>query len=86
MRLNTVRFTSPVRANSRVRGRFVLRKLDDVEGGIQCTWTVTFEIEGAERPACMAEHVVRRYFRKLGSSADAGTPWRHGHATCNRGF
>ena len=62
--LNQVRFTSPVRADSRVRGRFVLTKLDDIEGGIQCTWTVTFEIEGATGPACVAEHVVRRYFRK----------------------
>ena len=62
--LNKVRFTNPVRAGSRVRGRFVLSRLDDVEGGIQCTWTVTFEIEGVERPACVAEHVVRRYFRK----------------------
>ena len=62
--LNKVRFTNPVPAGSRVRGRFVLAKLDDVEGGIQMTWTITFEIEGVERPACVAEHVVRRYFRK----------------------
>ena len=62
--LNKVRFTNPVPAGRRVRGRFVLAKLDDVEGGIQMTWTITFEIEGIERPACVAEHVVRRYFRK----------------------
>lgn len=62
--LNKVRFTNPVLAGSRVRGRFVLAKLDDVEGGIQMTWAITFEIEGVERPACVAEHVVRRYFRK----------------------
>ena len=62
--LNKVRFTNPVPAGSRLRGRFVLAKLDDVEGGIQMTWTITFEIEGVERPACVAEHVVRRYFRK----------------------
>ena len=42
--LNKVRFTNPVPAGSRVRGRFVLAKLDDVEGGIQMTWTITFEI------------------------------------------
>ncbi len=61
--LNKVRFTNPVRAESRVRGRFVLARLDDVDNGIQMTWSVTFEIEGVERPACIAEHVVRRYFR-----------------------
>ncbi len=62
--LNKVRFTNPVRAGSQVRGRFALSKLDDIEDGIQMTWTITFEIEGVERPACIAEHVVRRYFRK----------------------
>ena len=67
--LNKVRFTNPVLAGSRVRGRFVLAKLDDVEGGIQMTWTITFEIEGVERPACVAEHVVRRYFRKTETPA-----------------
>ena len=66
--LNKVRFTNPVRAGSRVRGRFVLAKLDDVDNGIQMTWSVTFEIEGVERPACIAEHVVRRYFRATGSA------------------
>ena len=63
--LNKVRFTSPVPAGSRVRGRFVLTRLDDLENGIQMTWTVHFEIEGVERPACIAEHVVRRYFRTV---------------------
>ena len=62
--LNKVRFTNPVRAGSRVRGRFILSKLDDLDDGIQMTWTVTFEIEGIDRPACVAEHVVRRYFPK----------------------
>ena len=61
--LNKVRFTNPVPAGSCVRGRFVLTQLDDVDNGIQMTWTVRFEIEGVERPACIAEHVVRRYFR-----------------------
>ena len=63
--LNKVRFTNPVLAGSRVRGRFILSKLDDLDDGIQMTWTVTFEIEGIDRPACVAEHVVRRYFPKV---------------------
>ena len=33
--LNKVRFTNPVRAGSRVRGRFVLGKLEDIDGGMQ---------------------------------------------------
>ena len=67
--LNKVRFTNPVLAGSRVRGRFVLSQLDDVENGNQMTWAVTFEIEGVARPACVAENVVRRYFR-AGATAD----------------
>ena len=61
--LNKVRFTNPVPAGSKVRGRFVLTKLLDIDNGISMTWTVTLEIEGVARPACVAEHVVLRYFR-----------------------
>ncbi|MDB5848755.1 MAG: MaoC family dehydratase [Rhodoferax sp.] len=71
--LNKVRFTHPVRAGSRVRGRFVLAQLDDVDNGIQMTWRITFEIEGETRPACVAEHVVRRYFRATASQQGAQT-------------
>lgn len=69
--LNKVRFTNPVRAGSRVRGRFVLTKLEDIANGIQLTWTISFEIEGIERPACVAEHVVRSYFRANTSGTGA---------------
>lgn len=66
--LNKVRFTHPVRAESRVRGRFVLARLDDIEGGIQLSFSVTIDIEGQERPACVAESVVRQYFKARASS------------------
>lgn len=66
--LNKVRFTHPVRAESRVRGRFVLARLDDIEGGIQLSFSVTIDIEGQERPACVAESVVRQYFNARASS------------------
>lgn len=71
--LNKVRFTNPVLAGSRVRGRFVLAKVDDVDKGIQVTWSISFEIEGVERPACVAEHVVRLYFRATIASQGAAT-------------
>ena len=61
--LNKVRFTNPVRANARVRGRFVLAKVDEVDGGLQPTFVVTVEIEGQPKPALVAESVVRRYFK-----------------------
>lgn len=61
--LNKVRFTSPVPAGSRVRGQFVLAQLEDIAGGLQLTFKVTLEIEGQERPACVAESVVHQYFQ-----------------------
>ena len=61
--LNKVRFTQPVRVNSRVRGRFVLARLEDISGGIQLTFNVSIEIDGLDKPACVAESVVRQYFK-----------------------
>ncbi len=61
--LNKVRFTNPVRAGSRVRGRFLLGKLEDIDGGMQLTFAVTIEIDGQDKPAVIAESVVRQYFK-----------------------
>ena len=61
--LNQVRFTSPVVADSRLRGRFVLARLDDIAGGVQLTFSVTLEVQGQERPALVAESVIRQYFK-----------------------
>jgi acyl dehydratase len=45
--LNKVRFTAPVPAGSRIRGRFTLAKYGKIEGGVQVTMHVVFEREGA---------------------------------------
>jgi acyl dehydratase len=66
--LNKVRFTSPVLSGSRVRGRLTLLSLEDLPGAIQMTIQVVVEIEGQEKPACVAESVVRRYFTAKVSS------------------
>jgi len=59
--LNRVRFISPVPANSQIRGRFTLASLEDISGGKQATWNVTIERDGADRPCCSAEWLVRYY-------------------------
>jgi len=60
--LNKVRFPAPVPAGSRVRGRFALLSTDDVAGGgVQLTWQATVEREGADKPACVAELIVRSH-------------------------
>ena len=53
---NKVRFTSPVQAGARVRARAKLIAADPMDkGGVRLTNQVTIEIEGQERPACVAE-------------------------------
>ncbi|GEL26432.1 MaoC family dehydratase [Pseudonocardia sulfidoxydans NBRC 16205] len=59
--LNRVRFTSPVPVGSKVRGVVELADVSDVAGGVQITTKVTVEIEGAERPALVAEWLTRQY-------------------------
>ena len=61
--LNRVRFTSPVPVGSRVRARFTLARFEQIEGnGVQVTWTTTVEIEGAPKPALVAEWLGRHYY------------------------
>ena len=59
--LNRVRFMSPVHVGSRVRGRFKLVSFEPLPGGAQLTVDATIEIEGADKPACVAQTVSRRY-------------------------
>ena len=59
--LNRVRFVSPVPSGSRVRAMVSLKAANDVAGGVQATWDVTVEREGHEKPALVAEWLVRYY-------------------------
>ncbi|MBE7366595.1 MaoC family dehydratase [Ramlibacter pallidus] len=60
--LNRVRFTSPVPAGSRLRATMKLLECQDLpDNGMQMTWLVTVEREGADKPACIAESLTRRY-------------------------
>ena len=59
--LDRVRFITPVPVDSRVRARSVLREVSEVRGGVQLKTEVTIELEGSEKPACVAETLVRLY-------------------------
>jgi acyl dehydratase len=59
--LNRIRFTSAVLAGDRVRGRFTLQEYTDLAPGAQLTWKSVIEREGAEKPAVIAEWIMRRY-------------------------
>jgi acyl dehydratase len=59
---NKVRFTNMVPAGSRVRARQKLIAADPVQGnGMRFTAEITIEIEGQERPACVAEVMSIQY-------------------------
>ena len=60
--LNKVRFPAPVKAGSRVRARTVLKEVTEVPGGLQMVREVTMEIDGGDKPVCVAESVGRLYF------------------------
>jgi acyl dehydratase len=60
--LNRLRFVSPVRAGTRVRARFALQSVKDVENnGIETVYAVTVEGENGEKPLLVAEWVTRAY-------------------------
>jgi len=56
-----VRFPSPVPVGSKVRAGAELVSVEDVAGGAQVTMQVTFEVEGAPKPSCVAEVIYRYY-------------------------
>lgn len=55
---NKVRFTNPVPTGSRVRAGFELVSVDTGPKGSQMVTKVIIEIEGQDRPACVAETVA----------------------------
>jgi acyl dehydratase len=59
--LNKVRFPAPVPVGSRVRGTVKLASLEEIPGGAQFMLELTFEVEGGEKPACVAQTLVRVY-------------------------
>ena len=61
--LNRVRFPSAVRVGARIRARTRLISVDEIPGEcLQIINLFTIEIEGAPKPACIAETVARIYF------------------------
>lgn len=60
--LNKVRFIAPVPVGSRLRAHMNLLACDPIDaGGLQVTWDVTVEREGAAKPVCVAQSLVRYY-------------------------
>ena len=56
---NKVRFITPVRVGARLRARAVIASVAQLDNAVQATLNTTVEIEGAEKPAAVAESIVR---------------------------
>ena len=54
---NKVRFPSPVPVDSRLRATATLKETNDIAIGTQVVMTFVVELEGADKPACIAEVV-----------------------------
>lgn len=58
---NRVRFPSPVLGGSRVRLTTSLLDVTPIAGGVQAVTSYVMEVEGSEKPALVAEQVIRYY-------------------------
>jgi acyl dehydratase len=59
---NRLRFTGAVPSGARIRARFTLQSIKEVEGGVELTWLSTVEVEGRDKPALVAEWLGRTYY------------------------
>lgn len=60
--LEKVRFPTPVKVGAKIRLHGVVDSVEDVKGnGVEMRVTFTIEVEGAEKPACVALTVYRHY-------------------------
>jgi acyl dehydratase len=61
--INKLRFPAPVPVGSKLRAGAKVASVDDLGGGgVQVALEVTFEIDGQDKPGCVAEVVYRYYF------------------------
>lgn len=60
--VDKIRFPAAVPVGSRIRGKGTLTSVEETkDGGIQSKVTVTIELEGSDRPACIVETISRYY-------------------------
>jgi acyl dehydratase len=59
--LNKVRFPAPVKPGDRIRARTTVQSASMAGNGVEIVYLLTVEIEGNNKPACVAEQVVRVY-------------------------
>ncbi|MDO3635666.1 MaoC family dehydratase [Mycolicibacterium arseniciresistens] len=56
---NKVRFITPVPVGAKLRARAEIAEVKQLDGAVQATMTVTVEVDGSDKPAAVAESIVR---------------------------
>ncbi|MGB3354119.1 MAG: MaoC family dehydratase [Mycobacterium sp.] len=56
---NKVRFITPVRVGTKLRARAQIASVTQLDGAVQAVLSTTVEIEGSDKPAAVAESIVR---------------------------
>lgn len=59
--LNRVRFPAPVRAGENIRARIRLQSCRELPDSFEAVYEITIEAQGAEKPCCVAEWILRYY-------------------------
>ncbi len=59
--LNKVRFPSPVKVGAKLRARTTIQEVEQIKNSVQIIYLITVELEGSDKPACIAEFVARLY-------------------------
>jgi acyl dehydratase len=57
-----VRFPAPVKVGARVRGHGVIQKAERIGDAVQLTMRVSVEVEGQDKPGCVADILARFVF------------------------
>ncbi|HJP04565.1 MAG: enoyl-CoA hydratase [Chromatiales bacterium] len=60
--LNKLRYPAAVPVGSKIRARCELLSAEEVKGSIEITEKYSVEVEGQDRPACVAECIMRLYY------------------------
>jgi acyl dehydratase len=56
--LNKVRFPCPVRVGAQIRAAVTVMSAQQKTSGVESVFTLTYEIDGEDRPACVADVIV----------------------------
>jgi len=59
--LNKLRFPAPVPIGSKIRANVKCASVEEVSGGLQGTFDVTVEVDGQDKPGCVAQVIYRYY-------------------------